>query len=139
MQSFILSVINSAHEALVRKMFGPWLGFAYRWRPSTVIRDDYAILFDLLAGATQQAQNAVEAWPNTALTSSPENRKVITAMANNLAQGRDPRIPMATPLTSYNFYCNPNVQSPYSQQWHVEVQRELAGEHAVDDGLRGFS
>jgi hypothetical protein len=119
------------------KMFGPRFGLAYRWRPSTVIRGGYAILFDLLAGATQQAQNAVGAWPNTALTSSPENRNVITAVANNLTQGRDPRIPVATPLTSYNFYYDPNFQSPYSQQWHLEVQRELPANTQLTMGYVG--
>src|SRR5579872_2114782 len=49
------------------KMFGPRLGIAYRLRPTMVVRTSFGIFYDLLAGSTQQAQNAVGNWPNTQL------------------------------------------------------------------------
>ena len=119
------------------KMFGPRFGFAYRYKPNVVVRGSYGIFYDLQAGATQQAQNPVGAWPNTALVSAPENRTLVTSVASNLTQGNDPRIPIATPSNSYNYYYDPNFQSPYSQQWHLEIQKEFAGNTQVTVGYVG--
>lgn len=119
------------------KMFGPRFGFAYRLKSDMVVRGSYAIFYDLLAGSTQQAQNPIGAWPNTALVSVPANRTLVTAVASNLTQGSDPRIPIATPLNSYNYYYDPNFQAPYSQQWHLEIQKEFAGDTQFTIGYVG--
>lgn len=109
------------------KMFGPRLGFAYKVRPTMVVRASFGIFYDLLAGSTQRAQNPVGNWPNTLLLSGNENRNVVTSTADNIFGGNDPRIPLPTPLASYNYYYDPKMKDPYSEQWHVDIQKELPG------------
>jgi hypothetical protein len=119
------------------KMFGPRFGFAYRLTPTMVVRSSFGIFYDLLAGSTQQAQNPVGNWPNTQLLVGTENRNVVTATANNLFGGHDPRIPQPTPLASYNYYYDPRIKDPYSEQWQVEIQKELPGSAELTLGYVG--
>ena len=119
------------------RMFGPRFGFAYRIHPTMVVRSSFGVFYDLLAGATQQAQNAVGNWPNTQLLVGTENRNVVTATANNLFGGHDPRIPQATPLASYNYYYDPRMKDPYSEQWQLEIQKELPGSAELTLGYVG--
>jgi len=119
------------------KMYGPRLGFAYKVTPTMVVRAAFGIFYDLLSGATQRAQNPVGNWPNTMLLSGTENRNVVTSTANNLFGGHDPRIPLPTPLASYNYYYDPKMKDPYSEQWHVEIQKELPGSAQLTLGYVG--
>ncbi len=119
------------------KLFGPRFGFAYKVGSTMVVRASFGIFYDLLAGSTQRAQNPIGNWPNTMLLVGTENRNVITATANNLFGGNDPRIPLPTPLASYNYYYDPRMKDPYSEQWHVEVQKELPGSAQLTVGYVG--
>jgi hypothetical protein len=119
------------------KMFGPRLGIAYRVRPTMVVRASFGIFYDLLAGSTQQAQNPVGNWPNTQLLVGTPNQNVVTATANNIFGGNDPRIPAATPLASYNYYYDPKIKDPYSEQWQCEIQKEIGGSAQLNVGYVG--
>ncbi len=119
------------------KMFGPRLGLAYRLRPTMVVRTSFGLFYDLLAGSTQQAQNAVGNWPNTQLLVGTPNQNVVTATANNIFGGTDPRVPAATPLASYNYYYDPKIKDPYSEQWQLEIQKELPGSAQLTVGYVG--
>ena len=119
------------------RMFGPRLGVAYRLHPTVVVRASFGLFYDLLAGSTQQAQNPVGNWPNTQLLVGTPNQNVVTATANNIFGGADPRIPAATPLASYNYYYDPGIKDPYSEQWQLEIQKELPGSAELTVGYVG--
>ncbi len=119
------------------KLFGPRLGLAYKVTPTMVVRASFGIFYDLLSGATQRAQNAVGNWPNTQTIAGNENINVVTSTANNLFGGHDPRIPGPTPLSAYGYFYDPNMKDPYSEQWHVEIQKELPGSMQLTLGYVG--
>jgi len=119
------------------KMFGPRFGLAYKVRPDMVVRAAFGIFYDLMAGSTQRAQNPVGNWPNTLLLSGNENRNLVTSTADNIFGGNDPRIPLPTPLASYNYYYDPRMKDPYSEQWHIDIQKELPGSSQLTVGYVG--
>lgn len=109
-------------------MFGPRIGLAYRVLPRTVFRTSYAIFFDLIAGVNQQAQNTVNNWPAVGNIQQVNlNRTGVQFLMDDPFQGRNVRIPVATPGALSAFYVDPFFQNPYSQQWNAEVQQELPG------------
>ena len=136
-QQMVVYTGSSKFRADNYKMFGPRFGFAYRLRPDLVLRGGFGIFYDLLAGSTQQAQNPVGNWPNTQLLVGTENKNIVTATANNLFGGHDPRIPAATPVASYNYYYNPRMKDPYSEQWHFEIQKQLPDSSQLTMGYVG--
>lgn len=109
------------------KMFGPRVGLAYRLRPTLVVRSSFGVFYDLQAGVTQQAQNASGAWPNTNLLRGVNiNRPIVSVLANDPFGGADPRIPAASPATAQAFFFDPHFQNPYSLQWNLDIQKQLA-------------
>jgi outer membrane receptor protein involved in Fe transport len=119
------------------RMFGPRFGFAWRARPTMVVRGSYGIFFDVLPGITQRAESPIGNWPNTTLLNVSVNRTFVTSTADNLFGGQDPTVPPPNPLQSYNFYHDPRMRSPYSEQWHLEIQKELPGSTQLTLGYVG--
>ena len=115
---------------------GPRLGLAYRLGERTVLRGSYGIFYDLMAGVNQQAQNGNATWPVAGGGILSFNSTFVTATADAPFGGSSFPAP-ATPATiSSNFY-DPHFQNPYSQQWNVEVQRELAHNISLNVGYVG--
>ena len=108
------------------KMFGPRLGIGYRVLPKTVFRGSFAIFYDLMAGVNQQAQNTVNNWPGIGNIQQVNlNRTTVQFLLDDPFQGRNIRIPAATPGAQSAFYVDPFYQNPYSNQWNAEIQQEL--------------
>jgi hypothetical protein len=115
---------------------GPRLGLAYRLGERTVLRGSYGIFYDLMAGVNQQAQNGNATWPVSGGGILSFNSTFVTATADAPFGGSSFPAP-ATPATiSSNFY-DPHFQNPYSQQWNIEVQRELAHNISLNVGYVG--
>jgi hypothetical protein len=110
------------------KMFGPRFGFAYQANPRTVLRGTFGIFYDTMAGVNQQAQNGAIGnanWPGNRGATLIQNTNQIEANADAPFGTKDPLSPDPTPARLNAFYYDPNFQNPYSQQWNLEIQREL--------------
>lgn len=119
---------------------GPRFGFAYRLQPTTVVRGSFGILYDLMAGVSQQAQNASANnanWPGAFGTTVITNAKMITQTADDPFNGVSPSFPAATPAQSTAYYYDPRFKNPYSEQWNFEIQKELVRNLTITAGYVG--
>ncbi len=119
--------------APVRDNWGPRIGVAWHVGPKTVLRAGYGLYWDAIPARSQYAQNDLEmaVWPsttafagnvNTVADFANGNQKLITDI-----QGHFPTpLPTTNPWTPANtFGDDPKIKDSYSQQWNLEVQREI--------------
>ena len=119
------------------KMFGPRFGFAYRARPTLVVRGSYGIFFDLISGANQQAQNGSK-WPGTSGVSFRGANRIFVEHTSERPFGdQSVDLPEPTPERQAGFLYDPRFRRPYSQQWNLEVQQEFSGGEVVSIGYVG--
>ncbi len=104
----------------------PRVGFAYRLRNSTVIRAGYGRFFDNWAAVIQMAQNQQGTWPRTdqLIISPNQSAGPPTVFAENPLQGAN-ATPAPTPFEQNNWFVDPNLKNPYSDQWNFGVQEAL--------------
>jgi Carboxypeptidase regulatory-like domain/TonB dependent receptor len=115
----------------VKDNWGPRVGVAWQVTPKTVLRGGYGLYWDTLAGRGQGAQNVLEkaVWPDALALNgdfngnnlTPSQMRTIDQIQGTLGSS----LPAPTPWTSGSFFVAPNYKDPYSQQWNVEVQREI--------------
>jgi hypothetical protein len=109
----------------------PRVGLAYRLSSKTAIRAGYGRFFDNWSSIIQLAQNYEGTWPQVGQLLAQN----LNATVPNTA-GTDPFhlgsggvvYPAATPFASSgftNWYVDPNVKMPYSDQWNVGVEHQL--------------
>ena len=119
----------------VNSNYGPRFGFAYKVDEKTVVHGAFGIVFDDWAAVTQMAQNFEGSWPDIGqqiasnLTNVPTTSQLtpnVTAQ-NPFAAGGGGLFPAATPFTSNQWYFDPHIKNPYSEQWNFGVQRQLSG------------
>ncbi|MDE3179893.1 MAG: TonB-dependent receptor, partial [Acidobacteriota bacterium] len=121
----------------IRDNVGPRIGVAWVFRPNTVLRAGYSIFYDTITARSQWVQNTELGadWPWTEGSSSlPFNRNNpgggttgLSTMSSLLAQGVTPSV-ATTPwaLNQNGGYVNdPNYMDARSQQWHVDIERQL--------------
>src|SRR6516164_7857824 len=111
---------------------GPRVGVAWQLDPATVLRTGYGLFWDALPARSQYAQNDIEgaSWPWTTAFSGTANGLGLPSTLQSMTSlvGAFP-----TPVAASNpwsavsgaFADNPNFKDGYSNQWNVELQREL--------------
>ena len=123
----------------VHTNYGPRLGFAYKLDDKTVLHGAYGIVFDDWAAVTQMAQNIEGSWPDIGQQIAPSTTNypttanptpTVTAQ-NPFGSGSSSLFPPATPFTSNQWFYDPNIKNPYSEQWNFGVQRQLGNSLAL--------
>jgi hypothetical protein len=123
----------------VHTNYGPRLGFAYKVDEKTVVHGAYGIVFDDWAAVTQMAQNFEGSWPDigqeiaSSLTNVPTTSQLTPNVTsqNPFALGGGGLFPGPTPFTNNQWFFDPHIKNPYSEQWNFGVQRQLSGSLAL--------
>jgi hypothetical protein len=111
--------------------YGNWqgrLGIAYRLGGSTSVRAGYGRFYDEWNGFTQTSQNIGGTWPSVgALNINSQNQNVPTAtIGDPLGLGAGGLLyPPTTPFGSASYYYDPRLQTPYVDNWNLEVDQQL--------------
>ncbi|HUK17781.1 MAG TPA: TonB-dependent receptor [Bryobacteraceae bacterium] len=160
-------VFNTNQPALkaVGDNFGPRLGIAWTFAKNTVLRAGYGIFYDPIAYRSQYAENTLQGsiWPwtrgvsdtlNTApmgTAPTPTVAPICTSLAScgpyggyatsqltGLA-GSNPIVVAPTPWGStFGGYTNdPNYSDPRSQQWNIQIERQLTANSMFSIGYVG--
>lgn len=139
-------VVVSPHKKIMHDTttnWGPRLGLAYRVNDKTAIRGAFGIFYDNWAAAIQLTQNYQGSWPDVATLDTGQ----INAKGQQYTNPHNPfgtsaaQLPPPTPfnyissmgklvLGTNNYYVDPLVKNPYSEQYNLGIQREF-GTHTV--------
>ena len=112
--------------------FGPRFGFAYQIDEKTVVRGAFGIVYDNWAGVTQTAQNYEGSWPDIGqqiannLNQPSSASAVPTIKAQNpFGSGTSSLFPAPTPFNQVQYFFDPHIKNPYSEQFNFGVEREV--------------
>jgi hypothetical protein len=124
--------------------WGPRFGLAYRVNDKMAIRGAFGIFYDNWAAAIQLTQNYQGSWPDVATLDTGQ----INAKGQPYTDPHNPfgttaaQLPPPTPfnhidsktgklvLGTNNYYVDPLVKNPYSEQYNLGIQQEF-GNHTV--------
>jgi hypothetical protein len=118
----------------VKDNFGPRVGLAWAINLKTILRAGYGLYWDAVPARSQYAQNDLElaVWPDATAFAGAANPSAsfVNGSAANIiqlqGQGFAAPLPTTNPWTPANtFGDDPNYKDGYSQQWNLEVQRQL--------------
>ena len=125
-------VTKNKNRNLHNTDYGNWqgrFGIAYRASQTTSIRAGYGRFYDEWNGVTQTAQNVAGTWPSVlGLFGNSQNVNQPTAFIGdplNQSGGGALVYPPATPFASPGYYHNPNLKTPYVDNWNFGIDRQL--------------
>jgi hypothetical protein len=138
---------------------GPRIGIAYQFLPNTVLRMGYGMFYDPISYRSQNAENTLQGsiWPWTRGVSDTLNNApmgtaatpTIAPICNSLANcgpyggyatsqltglaGSNPVVVAPTPWGStFGGYTDaPNYTDPRSQQWNIQIERQVGASSMV--------
>lgn len=121
-------VTQDADHAIHNTDWNNWqarFGFAYHPFGKTTVTGGYGRIYDNWDAVTQYAQNLGGTWPSIGLLNANSlNLTTPTALLTdplNLGNGTS-IAPAATPFNNATFYWDPNMKTPYSDQWNFGVE-----------------
>jgi hypothetical protein len=125
-------------SAPVHNNYGPRVGFSWQPLRRTVVRGGIGLYWDTLSARSQYAQNDIEGqrWPWVSgftatapgSTLGPNNNNILPASFTPitvLSGGTTTTVP-ANPWNQTGNANQPDWQNPWSMQYNLEIQRELA-------------
>ncbi|MGB6692110.1 MAG: carboxypeptidase-like regulatory domain-containing protein [Terracidiphilus sp.] len=131
----------------VHTNWGPRFGFAFKVDEKTVVHGAFGFVYDDWAAVTQLAQNIEGSWPDIGqqIASSLTNLPTATSLTptvtsqNPFGASGSGLFPPATPFTSNQWFYDPHLKNPYSEQWNFGAQREFGSSLALRADYVGSS
>ena len=123
--------------------YGNWqgrVGFAYKVNNTSAVRAGYSRFYDEWNGVAQFSQNVGGNWPSVGLLDSgQQNLNVINAtISDPVNQGTSALFyPAATPFGNQTFYFNPDMRTPYTDQWNIGIDQELGKQATLSIAYAG--
>lgn len=127
------NVVVSPNRKIMRGTktnFGPRFGIAWSANPRLALRAGFGINFDNWSTIIQLPQNFQGSWPDVGTraldnTNTPGN--TYTPAQNPFGSNSGSQ-PAATPFdaTNVNYFVDPNIKNPYSEQWNIGFEQQLA-------------
>ncbi len=131
------NVVVSPNDKLMHNTptnVGPHFGFALRVKNNLVVHAAAGIVYDNWSGMLQLAQNLDGGWPdigtleagnlNTPTATNPT--PTVTAQNPFGATAASANFPAPNPYALGNYDADPNMKTPYSEQWNFGVQQLLS-------------
>jgi hypothetical protein len=116
-------------------VLGPRLGVAFAVTPKLAVRAGFGIVSDTLSGVLQTIQANIGTWPDSGQSNTVYNptspTTVPTTTLDSATKNHGLALPAATPFQSGNWMYDPKMRNPYSEQWNLEVQRQLTTSSSV--------
>jgi hypothetical protein len=110
----------------VNSMWGPRIGIAWRPMEKMVVRAGYGIAYASMMGQIQTFQANVGAWPEATNTQLAFNGVgVPLTTVQDLQSLSASALPTADPWSTQNWMYDPNIKPARSNQWNVDVQRQM--------------
>ncbi len=118
----------------VKDNFGPRIGLAWAINQKTILRAGYGLYWDAVPARSQYAQNDLElaVWPDATAFAGAANASAsfVNGTAANIiqlqSQGFANPLPTTNPWTPANTFADdPKYKDGYSQQYSLELQREI--------------
>ena len=147
----------------IKDGLGPRLGMEWQFAPKTVLRAGYGIYFDTMSARSQWAENTVQAsiWPftqgvnytfnnapmgttpssttfpicNSAATCGPSSG--YTSSSFEGAIGLTNPVVQPNPWSIGGYTNDPNYSDPWSQQWQVNIERQLGSSSMISAAYVG--
>ncbi len=114
---------------------GPRIGVAYAATPKLAIRAGFGIVGDTLSGVLQTIQANIGTWPDSSQTNILYNptspTTVPTTTLADATKNQGLALPSATPFTAGNWMYDAKLRNTYSEQWNLEVQRQLTNHSSI--------
>jgi outer membrane receptor protein involved in Fe transport len=130
-------VTKNSNHAIHNTDYGNWqgrVGLAYRVSDNTSVRAGYSRFYDEWSGLTQIAQNLGGTWPSVG--SFNINSQNVAIPSTNIGDPLDLGggavfYPSASPFTNASYYFNPNMKTPYVDQWNLGIDQQFSGHNIL--------
>jgi hypothetical protein len=116
------------------------VGVAWRVTEKTVIRGGYGVVYDPLMGIEQDWKGISGSWPGTGSLFGFSQINQVDQPATPIEQTFGKvgyALPGPSPWSQTNWFFDPKRKDPRSQQWNIEIQRQMSTNLAVSIGYVG--